>query len=274
MTEQRRQDSLYAFLLLTFAVTWLSWAAWALSRSASTSNPLASLGGAVLFYLGVFAPSLVAMWLTRRKEGEKGLSELLRRVLRFDVGLRWYLFALTYFLAIKLVAVLVYRLIIGDWPQLSEEPWYLMAGGVLISTPAQFGEEAGWRGYALPRLAARLGYGPACVAVGVIWAAWHLPLFYISATEMTGQAFIPYALGVTALSVAIGWLYLHTGGSLFLAMLMHSAINNTNIAPFRDPNATNPLSLGLALLPWLTIGLLWIGAAYFLMRMRRAQESQ
>ncbi len=271
MTDQRRQDSLYEFLLLTFTLTWLSWAAWAVSRSASAANPLARFGGGLLLYVGVFAPSLVAMWLTRRNEGADGLTALLRRVLRVDVGLRWYVFALTYFLAIKLAAVIIYRLIVGDWPQLSEEPWYLMAGGVLISTPAQFGEETGWRGYALPRLAARLGYGPACVAVGVIWAAWHLPLFYIPATEMTGQAFIPYALGVTALSVGIGWVYLHTGGSLFLAMLMHSAINNTNIAPFRDPNATNPWSLSPALLPWLTIGLLWIGAVYFLTRMRGAR---
>ena len=42
---------------------------------------------------------------------------------------------------------------------------------------------------------------------------------------MYGQSFPVWALGVTALSVAITWLYAHTNESLLLAMLMHSAVN-------------------------------------------------
>ena len=272
MSNEKEENSVVEFFLLTFAVTWLSWTAWALSRDPSVGLAMRT-GGAILFFVGVFAPSLVAMWLTRKHDGPQGLRALLSKVLQVEVGLRWYMFALTYFVAIKFAAVLIYRLLVGEWPAMSEVPWYLMVGGVLVSTPTQFGEEAGWRGYALPRLAARFGFGPACVMLGVLWAAWHLPLFFIPDTESSGQPFLPYMLAVTALSVAIGWLYLNTRGSLFMVMLMHSAVNNTNIAPYRDPNATNPLALGMALLPWLTVGLLWIGAVYLLIQMRRARST-
>ena len=81
-----------------------------------------------------------------------------------------------------------------------------------------------------------------------------------------------YLLQVTALSVAIAWLYGHTNGSLLLAMLMHSAINQTkDIVPSAVPAATNPLALSNSLVAWLTLALLWIGAGYFLVRMPKAE---
>jgi len=261
--ESGTQDSLVEFALLTFAGTWISWTAWTMSRS------MAPAIGALFFFLGVFAPSLTAIWLTRKNERRVALNALLARVFQWRVSPRWYLFAVFYFVAIKLGAAVIYRVVAGEWPRFSAVPWYLMVGGIIISTPVQFGEEVGWRGYALPRLAARFGFGRACIVLGVMWAAWHLPLFFIPGTDTAGQPFVVYMLGVTALSVAIGWQYQNTRGSLLLAMLMHSAVNNTNIVPFEGGPASNRFALSTALLPWLSVGLLWIGALYFLARMRR-----
>ena len=63
--------------------------------------------------------------------------------------------------------------------------------------------------------------------LGLIWAFWHLPLFFIPGVDKSGQSFPVYALQVTALSVAMAWLYGHSNGSLLLAMLMHSAANQS-----------------------------------------------
>jgi membrane protease YdiL (CAAX protease family) len=74
---------------------------------------------------------------------------------------------------------------------------------------------------------------------------------------------------VTALSVALEWLYWRTRGSLLLVMLMHAAVNNTkDIVPSAVPGATDSFSLGASPVGWLTVALLWIAAAYFLVRMR------
>src|SRR5205814_483506 len=122
------------------------------------------------------------------------------------------------------------------------------------------------------RLAARFGLGRASIVLGVIWACWHLPLFYLRGVDTYGQAFVPWLLQVTALSVAIAWLYWRTGGSLLLTMLMHAAINNTkDIVPSIGRTPTNPFLPGTALMLWLTAGTLWIPAAYFLVRMRGAK---
>jgi membrane protease YdiL (CAAX protease family) len=145
-----------------------------------------------------------------------------------------------------------------------------MAGAIAFSTWVQAGEEIGWRGYALPRLADRLGLSTGSVLLGIVWASWHLPLFFIPVADTLGQSFPLYLLQVTALSVAMGWLYWRTGGSLLLVMLLHAAVNNTkDIVPSAVPGATNPFALSTSLVAWLTVALLWICAAYFLVRMRK-----
>jgi membrane protease YdiL (CAAX protease family) len=136
----------------------------------------------------------------------------------------------------------------------------------------QAGEEIGWRGYALPRLAARFGLGGASIVLGVFWACWHLPLFYLRGAETFGQSFPVYLLQVTALSVAIAWLFWNTQGSLLLTMLMHAAVNNTkDIVPSIASAPGNPFEFRASLMAWLGIALLWIVAAYFLVRMRNAK---
>jgi membrane protease YdiL (CAAX protease family) len=184
------------------------------------------------------------------------------------VAARWYVFAIGYIPAVKLTVALVHRVATGAWPRFGSEPWYLIPFAIAISTPVQAGEEIGWRGYALPRLAARFGLGGASLLLGLIWAFWHLPQFFIPEADTYGQSFLVFALQVTALSVAMAWLYARTNGSLLLVMLMHAAVNNAkDIVPSAVPGATNIFGLSASLVAWLTVTLLWICAAYFLARM-------
>jgi hypothetical protein len=228
-----------------------------------------------LFLLGTFAPGLVALAFSARAGGRAGVLALLRRILHWQVGARWYVFAAGYMAAIKLIAAIVHRLATGAWPRFGPTPWYIMLLAVGISTWAQAGEEVGWRGYALPRLAVRLGLGWSSVLLGVVWACWHLPLFLIPGTDTSGQSFPVYLLQVTALSVTMAWLYWRTEGSLLLVMVMHAAVNNTkDIVPSAVTGATDPFALSTSPVAWLTVAFLWIGAVYFLFRMREAELPQ
>lgn len=262
--------SLLKFFALTYVVSWILWIASAAILRAATlqASGLVAISG-FLYLLGVFVPSLVALALTTRATGRAGTLALLRRTVNWSVGARWYVFAVGYMAAIKLAGALLLRFATGVWPAFGQEPVYIMAIAIPFSTPVQAGEEIGWRGYALPRLSARFGLSSASVALGTIWACWHLPFFFISGTDKSGQSFPLYLLSVTALSVAMAWLYWRTNGSLLLTMLMHAAVNNTkDIVPSAVSAATNTLSLGSSLVAWLSVAILWIWAVYFLIRMR------
>jgi hypothetical protein len=102
--------SLVAFFSLTFVASWSLWIASAAIQSAADPRTpgLAAIGG-FLYLLGVFAPALVALGLTARAEGRAGVGALLRPTLRWDVGVRWYVFALAYMATVKLAAALLHR---------------------------------------------------------------------------------------------------------------------------------------------------------------------
>jgi membrane protease YdiL (CAAX protease family) len=255
--------SLIAFFAVTFAITWPCFL---------SVGHLSSVPRTLVLYLGIFAPAIVAIGLTALLSGGEGVGTLLRRLFRGDVGARWYLFAVGYMAAIKLTVALVFRVLTGAWPRFGTESWVVTVAATLASTliGGQAGEEIGWRGFALPRLAERLGLPLASLLLGLIWALWHLPLFFVAGADKHGQSFVVYAVQVVALCVAISWLYLRTGGSLLLTMLMHSAINQTkDIVPSITPGATSVFALRASPVAWLTALLLWVCAAWFLTRMAR-----
>ena len=267
--------SLLRFFLCTYAVTWACFITVVkLSHVPAPTVPALALIRGFLLLLGTFSPSLIALTMTARDEGRRGVRSLLRRMLQWRVSTRWYLFAIVYLPAIKLSVAVMYRIMTGSWPRFGAEPWYIIVVAIAISTPVQAGEEVGWRGYALPRLAGRFGFARAGLLLGVIWSAWHLPIFFLPEADKYGQSFPVWTLQVVALSVAITWLYAQTRGSLLLTMLMHSAVNQTvGIVPSANPNPGNPFSLGVSLVMWLTAALLWITALYFLVRMPKVELS-
>lgn len=95
---------------------------------------------------------------------------------------------------------------------------YFFIGGPL-------GEEAGWRGFALPRLEQRFNALLASVILGLIWAGWHLMNFFIpEAGTWTGS--IPlYVVIAISLSTLLTWVYNRTGRSLFMVTLFHATID-------------------------------------------------
>lgn len=65
------------------------------------------------------------------------------------------------------------------------------------------GEEVGWRGYDLPALQARYGALVSSVILGVLWALWHLPVFFNPETHYSD---LPFALQV-AFQVPVAILF-------------------------------------------------------------------
>src|SRR5690242_2232290 len=150
LATDRRAASLATFFVLAFSLAWVSWGAASaiLAQRASTPSWLSSMRGP-LFLVGTFAPGIVSLALEAYSGGRAGAWALFRRIGRWHVPARWYVFAISYMAFIKLAAALVHRLVAGTWPRFGETRVVLMLVALILSTWAQAGEELGWRGYAL-----------------------------------------------------------------------------------------------------------------------------
>lgn len=93
---------------------------------------------------------------------------------------------------------------------------------LMIFLDGPFGEELGWRGVLLPELLRTLSPLKAGLVVGVVWYLWHIPLYLAD-----GKALHPlgYFVNVVALSVIFTWIYLRSGRSVFLCILLHATSN-------------------------------------------------
>ena len=262
------QGGLFSYFGLTFGLTWTSWiVAAVLVNERSMAGPFDSPLTTILVVLGIGAPALSALAVTVHRGGRGSVGPLLRQLVRWRHAVRWYAFAAGYIVAVKLAAALAYRIAEGGWPGVAIQMTPLLLAATLFSTLSggQVGEELGWRGYALPRLEARVGLGAGALLLGIIWAVWHLPLFYMPGADTYGQSFPLYAIQVTGLSVAVAWLYDKTRGSLLPVMLMHASFNNLKgIVPGVARPAGNPLHPDAPILGWLTALMIWVAAVYLL----------
>jgi len=88
-----------------------------------------------------------------------------------------------------------------------------------------FGEELGWRGFALPRLLEARTPLNAAIVLGLIWFAWHLPTFFISTLSQSQLPIALFCVNSIALSILMTWVYLRTAGDLFAMILIHTMAN-------------------------------------------------
>jgi membrane protease YdiL (CAAX protease family) len=104
---------------------------------------------------------------------------------------------------------------------------------IMLTIAAGIGEEFGWRGFLLPRLQNRHNALVSALIVGIAWATWHIPLFFIKGTSQYEQqsqggllpAILAYSVFVIASSIQFAWVFNNTKGSVLLAAVMHGAMN-------------------------------------------------
>ena len=98
-------------------------------------------------------------------------------------------------------------------------------------------EEIGWRGFALPRMQPRYGPQWGTLLLGVLWAFWHL-LYFLTPGHGGGPGtgfdslphkLLHFFLMVVALAIIFTWVFNHTRGSIFIAKLMHAAIDTPQL---------------------------------------------
>ena len=85
------------------------------------------------------------------------------------------------------------------------------------------GEEIGWRGFLMPRLRERLSLPAAGLVTGIIWTAWHLPI-YLAPDHGLSQ-FAAFAWWVVPFAVVMGIVAERARYSVIVATVMHGAAN-------------------------------------------------
>lgn len=109
---------------------------------------------------------------------------------------------------------------INRWQWSSLIQILIFFGPNLLGGP--LGEEAGWRGYALPRLQRRFDPVTSSVLLGFLWANWHLPLIVAHVYNVTWWQFVPLTI---AASIFLTFTFNISNGNTLSAIVVHGVYN-------------------------------------------------
>ena len=260
-------SGLVPFFALTFLTSWAIHAALLLFPSIRKislpgffwypANELRELGlttepiVVLLICGGAYAPTAWGIYLTRRYSGTAGLRDLFARLVRVRVPVVWLFAAIVLSPLCSTISAGLARLFTGQAPEFS--PHYLTPQFALwtMAFGGPLNEELGWRGFALPRLLQRRSPLVASVGLGVLWAFWHLPLYFIPDSGKYGGSFALFLLVVVCMAIFMTAAHRGTRGSLLIAVLFHTSANST--VGLWHFTRSSPLLLLCFVLPWLVV---------------------
>ena len=225
-----RRHPVALFVIVTFAVTWGAWV------SLAATGRVVTVGLEPVYLLGLLGPLIGALVTSAIVGGGPALRSLFARMVRVRAGARWWMFALGVPLGVALV-IYAGGLLAGTFgighvkgnfgafnglPETSPLALWLML--VLVNG---FGEESGWRGFLLPALQRRWSPLVSSLVVGVVWATWHIPAFFVTETyrQMPAAMLPMFFVGLVSGSVFLTWLYNRGRSSILLVAVWHGTFN-------------------------------------------------
>lgn len=201
-----------------------------------------------LYIVAVWAPGLAAMFLIAISGGFVGLRRYLSRLIHVNAAWSWWAFVFLVLPALKVVGAILNGAPVSEW--LVFQPFWQVLGISVFMLFLGPIEEFGWRGFLLPLMQRMMTPALAGLIIGLLWAVWHIPAFYLDGTPHTAWSMLPFIIGVASVGVVMAVVYNKTNGNLLFPVLIHWQLN---IAFWPEAQPwENYLNLALALL------LLWV----------------
>jgi membrane protease YdiL (CAAX protease family) len=221
-----RSRPLLTYFILAFVITW-SIGGTAVFASDWFTRTFGELNASnPMFFLAVYAPSMLSIALTALFEGRAGLRALFARLDPRRCHPVWYLVVIGGFLGLTAIAGWIGEALGGGAPMWKISGAISALAFALFLDAGPLGEELGWRGFALPRMLERWTPVTASLILGLVWGIWHLPAFYVSSLSQSQIPLPVFILGAVSLSVVTCWLFLKTKGSVLIAILAHLMANH------------------------------------------------
>jgi membrane protease YdiL (CAAX protease family) len=224
-----RRHPVVAYYALAVALAWTYWI------TLLAMGLRVSPGTSVTHLPGLLAPAIAALAVTVVIGGPAGVRRLALGVFRLPANLPLTAAMIAAPIVVTSAVVIATWALGGAPPQLDKftlYPGVRSAAGPFLMVVAVIvvnglGEEVGWRGFAIDRLLAERGPLLATLIVAAMWAAWHLPLFFLVDTmaALVGPTLIGWAIGLLLGAFVLTDVYLRSGRSILAVALWHGAYN-------------------------------------------------
>ncbi len=219
----QNKSNLIGYFFLAYSISWALGIPLALAKQ----GMIQPIFPKWFHYLVAYGPMLAALIMTFVTQGQSGLQELWKRIIKWRVGVVWWVVALSPLIMGFLVAIVI-NMLTNDCISISDlgtvrflPPLGIGALFLWIFTFG-LGEEIGWRGFVLPRLQKDYNAFFATTILTFFWALWHLPQFFYVFEASIAPGWL---IGLFAGAIVFTWLFNNTEGSILIVAMFHGCFN-------------------------------------------------
>lgn len=241
-----------SYFVLTCVISWTIWLSLVL-QSQGIDIPTIPYQ----HFLGALGPISAAVIVAGVTAGRPAVRHLWRGMLRWRIGLRWHLIGVLGPAVLFVISALGIGMYNGEWANFrtfgqSEEFSTLGLVSIFLINFLTFGigEEAGWRGFALPRLQVSHSALTSTLMLTIFWAFWHIPLFFYRPgyTSMAGFDIVGWFLSLITGGILLTWLFNSTQGSILVVALFHASVDVAFTSRLVDATVIN--MMGVLIVVW------------------------
>lgn len=220
------------YFCMVFVFTWAFWIAAAFISQSDSDNGVSTL----LMLLGLFVPTvttLITIFASKNtalkcdfKEKIVGFYRVKPSIIILSILVMFFIIGASILLSLPFGQSLEQFSFVEDFSfSIGGIPTLL----ILVLTASL--EEFGWRGYAQDSLANQYNWLKASVIFGIVWALWHLPLFFIQDTyqhgimQMNPWYMVNFIVGIPPMAILFTWVYVKNNRSIFACMFFHFFVN-------------------------------------------------
>jgi len=215
----------YRFFLITFIWSWGFW--FSIPIILSVLPFLAIFQKSItlpLLIIGTFGPLSGALYCLHKEK--HSIRDFLKQSLDFKMGWKTYLIPVVIFGGTTFIAWFLPELF-------GEKRLDILLPSIWIFIPCLFymilfgggQEEFGWRGYILPVLEKKYSIWRANILLGVIWACWHIPLWFIVGTSQRYMNFFGFVILSIGYSFILSWIRNKAHNKMFSGIYSHGVAN-------------------------------------------------
>jgi uncharacterized protein len=216
------------FFIITFAWSWILWLPLVLcgfgiiplSKEMLSALSIPAIG------IGAFGPAVGALCSLRTTKGKDAIRTYLKSFLSLRFGWKAWI-AIFFVLGASTAVAWIIPESFGEARLSTLLPSYFIFPlyWLLMVFVGGGQEEIGWRGYILPFLEKKFGRWLGSGILGLIWACWHLPLWFIPGVSQTYMNFGGFIMLMLGYSLFYSWVREASGKRPLAGMIAHGTAN-------------------------------------------------
>lgn len=225
------------FFLFTFLGTWIPWFIAAYFSHQKGKEKLQ----VPFLILGLFAPFIVALLMIFGSTDHALVQDFFDRLLLYKIGLSSLFMILVVIPGVFFLATALSVLFGKSSEQFTlANEFNVMKGWSLLSLViplllAPGLEELGWRGYGVDSLRSEFNLFNTSMLFAVLWALWHVPLFFIKGyyhyelLKLNIAYVFNFFISILPVAFLINWLYYKNSRSILIAVFAHALFNGLSV---------------------------------------------